>query len=495
MRHLLHAALVCGIASAVSTAEAKTIRVPGSFPSINAALTNADYGDTVLVSPGRYRENVTLVQGVVLMGTNPLECIIDGMRKGPAVYAVTGSEIARMTITNGIDGVLCENASPYIHNNWIIDNEGAGIGAFIALPQIYNNIVYGNRWSGMLIWGAKSLDTRVEQNVVLRNGYSGLTLKGPSRIVARNNIFMGNHEYGIYSDPASGQSQIIYNNIYKNVIPFNRYTKINKTNVSYEPMFLNPSLSSPNFFCAAKSPMIRRGYGQLDIGLLAKDVRVEVDGDRDNDGIADSKDVCPDLPEDMDGFDDGDGCPDYDNDNDGIQDAKDKCPNDAEDKDGFQDEDGCPDNDNDNDGIPDSRDRCPDQPENMNGIKDDDGCPDQQVVAPEDNFVLDGVNFRTGSAELTEESYEKLDFVFEQLAKYPDRRFEISGHTDNTGSDRINIKLSHDRATTVREYLVNRGIEGGRLVAKGYGSSRPKADNKTAAGRAINRRIEFYRIK
>jgi outer membrane protein OmpA-like peptidoglycan-associated protein len=85
--------------------------------------------------------------------------------------------------------------------------------------------------------------------------------------------------------------------------------------------------------------------------------------------------------------------------------------------------------------------------------------------------------------------------VYEQLAKYPDRRFEISGHTDNTGSDRINIKLSHDRANSVREYLINRGVEGRRLVAKGYGSSRPKADNKTAAGRAINRRIEFYRIK
>jgi outer membrane protein OmpA-like peptidoglycan-associated protein len=201
------------------------------------------------------------------------------------------------------------------------------------------------------------------------------------------------------------------------------------------------------------------------------------------------------LPEDTDGFQDDDGCPDYDNDNDGIQDNKDKCVNDAEDKDGFEDEDGCPDNDNDRDGIPDSRDKCPNQPETMNGIKDDDGCPDAEVKAPEDNFVLDGVNFRTGSAEITEDSYEKLDMVYEQLAKYPDRRFEISGHTDNTGSDRINIKLSHDRANSVREYLINRGVEGRRLVAKGYGSSRPKADNKTAAGRAINRRIEFYRIK
>jgi OmpA-OmpF porin, OOP family len=495
MQKHLYAALLCGSLMGLNAVQAKTVRVPGDFPSINGALTSADYGDTVLVSPGRYYENVTLVQGVALLGTDPYKCIIDGMRRGPTVYAVTGSEVGRLTITNGVDGILCENASPYIHHNYIIDNEGAGIGAFIALPQIYDNVIYGNRWSGVLAWGAKSLDTRIEHNVILRSGYNGLTLKGPSRIVVRNNIIMENHEHGIFSDPAAGQSQVTYNNIYKNYLPFNRYTKINKTNLSLEPMFLEPGLAEPNFFCAAKSPMIRRGYGQQDIGLIAKEVVVQVDGDRDNDGIADSKDVCPDLAEDADGFQDDDGCPDYDNDNDGIQDSKDKCTNDAEDKDGFQDDDGCPDSDNDKDGIPDTQDKCPDQAENMNGIKDDDGCPDEVAKAPEDNFVLDGVTFRTGSAELTEESYSKLDMVYEQLAKYSDRRFEIAGHTDNTATDKINIKLSYDRANTVREYLVNRGIEGSRLIAKGYGSARPKADNKTAAGRSINRRIEFYRIK
>jgi OOP family OmpA-OmpF porin len=491
MQRYLYAALVCGSLWGLGAVEAKTIRVPGDFPTINAGLTSADYGDTVLASPGRYYENVTLVQGVVLMGTNQLECIIDGMRRGPAVYAVTGSEIGKFTITNGIDGILCENSSPYIHHCWILDNQGAGIGAFISLPQIYNNVIYGNRWSGILAWGAKSLDTRIENNVVIRNGYSGFTLKGPCRIVVRNNIIQENREYGIYSDPASGQSQIIYNNIYKNVIPFNRYTKINKTNISHDPLFLSPGLGDPNYFVAAKSPMVRRGYGQVDIGLLAKDQVVSVDGDRDNDGIVDSKDVCPDLAEDMDGFQDDDGCPDYDNDNDGIQDSKDKCVNEPEDKDGFEDQDGCPDPDNDKDGVPDVRDNCPD----VAGDAAHNGCPYKAPTKLEDNFILEGVNFRTGSAELTEESYGKLDEVYEQLAKYSDRKYEIAGHTDNTASDRINIKLSLDRANAVREYLVNRGVEGSRLVAKGYGSSRPKADNKTAAGRGINRRIEFYRIK
>jgi OmpA-OmpF porin, OOP family len=127
--------------------------------------------------------------------------------------------------------------------------------------------------------------------------------------------------------------------------------------------------------------------------------------DTDGDGILDSTDKCPTDPEDKDGFEDEDGCPDFDNDQDGIPDVEDKCPNEPgpaenqgcpiqdrdhdgiadnvdkcpdqpEDKDGFQDEDGCPDPDNDQDGIPDVSDKCPNEPEDKDGFQDDDGCPD-----------------------------------------------------------------------------------------------------------------------
>ncbi len=98
--------------------------------------------------------------------------------------------------------------------------------------------------------------------------------------------------------------------------------------------------------------------------------------DSDHDGIPDKEDLCPNEAEDMDGFQDQDGCPDIDNDGDGIYDAVDKCPNVAEDKDGFQDQDGCPDLDNDNDGIPDLQDKCPNEPEDKDGFEDYDGCPD-----------------------------------------------------------------------------------------------------------------------
>ena len=100
------------------------------------------------------------------------------------------------------------------------------------------------------------------------------------------------------------------------------------------------------------------------------------DSDNDNDGIKDADDKCPNEAEDMDGFEVEDGCPDTDNDNDGILDADDKCPDEAEDKDGFEDEDGCPDNDNDADGVPDVDDKCPTEAEDMDEFEDEDGCPD-----------------------------------------------------------------------------------------------------------------------
>lgn len=98
--------------------------------------------------------------------------------------------------------------------------------------------------------------------------------------------------------------------------------------------------------------------------------------DKDHDMILDRDDICPDVAEDIDGYEDSDGCPDLDNDHDGIPDSEDSCPNLAEDMDGYEDLDGCPDFDNDGDGIPDSLDRCPMEPEDRDGYNDGDGCPD-----------------------------------------------------------------------------------------------------------------------
>jgi OmpA-OmpF porin, OOP family len=220
-----------------------------------------------------------------------------------------------------------------------------------------------------------------------------------------------------------------------------------------------------------------------------------VDKDTDGDGIPDSSDKCPNEPEDKDGFQDEDGCPDPDNDGDGILDKDDKCPNEPEDKDGFQDEDGCPDPDNDGDGIPDTNDKCPNEPETVNGYQDSDGCPDE-VPAALKKFtgVIQGINFKTGSASITKDSHKVLDKAVQVLVDYPDVRMEVGGHTDNVGKEEFNKELSQKRAESVKEYLVGKGISSDRLTAVGYGMEKPLTSNKTKADKAKNRRTEFTLI-
>jgi outer membrane protein OmpA-like peptidoglycan-associated protein len=218
--------------------------------------------------------------------------------------------------------------------------------------------------------------------------------------------------------------------------------------------------------------------------------------DKDNDGIPDSKDKCPNEPEDKDGFQDEDGCPDPDNDGDGVPDNLDSCPNEPEDKDGFQDDDGCPDPDNDGDGIPDAKDKCPNEKETINGYKDDDGCPDQgkpQVVVTRDKIViLKNVFFATGRAKIRPVSYSLLNQVALILKAHPKiKGVRIEGHTDNRGNRAYNKKLSQSRAESVRTYLIGRGIAADRLYAMGYGPEKPIAENKSAKGRAKNRRVDF----
>jgi OOP family OmpA-OmpF porin len=222
------------------------------------------------------------------------------------------------------------------------------------------------------------------------------------------------------------------------------------------------------------------------------------DGDRDGDGILDSHDKCPDDPEDRDGFQDTDGCPDPDNDKDGILDKDDQCPNDPEDKDGFEDQDGCPDPDNDKDQIPDVTDKCPNDPETYNGFEDEDGCPDKGKVIIEgsDIMILDKVLFQTGSAEILAESFPIIDAVATTLKHHPEFLVvEVAGHADERSNDDFNLKLTQDRARSVVEAMVQRGVERPRLVSQGYGEYCPVDPGHNMAAWDKNRRVEFKVVK
>jgi outer membrane protein OmpA-like peptidoglycan-associated protein len=109
---------------------------------------------------------------------------------------------------------------------------------------------------------------------------------------------------------------------------------------------------------------------------------------------------------------------------------------------------------------------------------------------PVKNFILEGCNFETGKADLTEDSYKVIDELVDYLIRKDDERIELGGHTDNVGNAKSNQILSEARANTVRTYLIAKGIDPARITAKGYGLSRPIASNKTADGRAQNRRTE-----
>jgi len=109
---------------------------------------------------------------------------------------------------------------------------------------------------------------------------------------------------------------------------------------------------------------------------------------------------------------------------------------------------------------------------------------------PAKSFVLDNCNFDNGKATLQESSFTVLDELVAFLNRKDDERIELGGHTDNVGSAPSNMKLSLDRANTVRDYLISKGIDPNRITARGYGSTKPIAENKTAAGRAENRRTE-----
>ncbi len=270
--------------------------------------------------------------------------------------------------------------------------------------------------------------------------------------------------------------------------------------------------------------------------------------DTDSDGLYDDVDTCVIDPEDIDSFEDTDGCPDTDNDRDGILDVSDGCPNEAEDKDNFADADGCPDPDNDKDGllddddacpnepgtlatkgcpdtdgdslvdtvdscpteagplntngcpdrdgdrVPDTRDKCPDQPADPRVDPErSDGCPARVFVSLEKIEILEKIYFDTGKTTIKKQSYPLLEEIAQVLNSNLDiLSVEIAGHTDSVGKDSANLTLSQGRADAVAVHLAKLGrVEPKRLTSVGYGETKPIDTNATDPGRGNNRRVEF----
>jgi OOP family OmpA-OmpF porin len=204
--------------------------------------------------------------------------------------------------------------------------------------------------------------------------------------------------------------------------------------------------------------------------------------DTDGDGVADNDDKCPNTPAGV--RVDASGCP-VDSDGDGVADYQDKCPNTPA---GVKvDANGCP-LDRDGDGVSDDQDRCPDRP----GPASNKGCP--EIKAEQKKILNEAtkyINFDFNKATLKTSSYPRLEQMVQILNEYPDYSLSIAGHTDSKGDDNYNLRLSYERAAAARKYMVSKGIPAERIESRGYGESKPIADNKTAAGQALNRRVDF----
>lgn len=204
--------------------------------------------------------------------------------------------------------------------------------------------------------------------------------------------------------------------------------------------------------------------------------------DADGDGVEDSKDKCPNTPSGTPV--DANGCP-LDSDGDKVPDNLDKCPNTPAGT--VVDVNGCP-ADRDGDGVANEADKCPDTP----GPASNNGCPEvKEETKKRLNFATRGIYFETGRATIKPVSFPKLDEIVSIINEYPDYNLRLSGHTDAVGSDLSNMILSQARVNAVKAYLVGKGVAENRLEAKGYGETMPIATNKTAVGRAQNRRVEM----
>ena len=196
-----------------------------------------------------------------------------------------------------------------------------------------------------------------------------------------------------------------------------------------------------------------------------------------------------------------------DKDGDGSPDNVDKCPDRPEDKDGFEDADGCPDIDDDGDGVLDIADKCPKEKETRNGFEDEDGCPDQ-IPAEIDKIkgTIEGLIYAEGETVVRDSAQPHIKKIAAVMQAHPSIKIVLVGYTDNQEAkafatpeqgkpppdiDSLATDLSHARAEAVKEALLAQGIAAQRIIVEGAGAEDPVADNATQRGRLANRRVQL----
>ncbi len=195
-----------------------------------------------------------------------------------------------------------------------------------------------------------------------------------------------------------------------------------------------------------------------------------------------------------------------DRDHDGIPDSKDNCADRPEDKDGFEDDDGCPDIDNDGDRVLDVADKCPTMQETYNGFDDEDGCPDT-VPADLDQLrgTIAGLIYAEAETQVRRSAHPAIANIAKIMKAHPSIRIVVIGHTDDREAKQfadpvngekpdiaaLSVDLSRARGMMVRQAIADEGIEPSRIDVEGKGSEEPLVDNTTRRNRLANRRVEI----
>ncbi|HEX4375199.1 MAG TPA: OmpA family protein, partial [Puia sp.] len=385
-------------------------------------------------------------------------------------------------------------------DNWSNPKKGSLIGFSANITDFSQPLSIGNSFKGnnynpgfsIMYWKGllTRLDLSVRYNGVFTDYTKSASTNSPSyanefelslhgRALTDNHLFQPFITAGIgvggyggrwapYA-PLGGGLQFNLQSITYIFLQLNYRASLNKNNLDnnlFYSLGITENISKPKMRPAPKTVMIPA---------------VEPPKDTDGDGIPDKDDKCPNQF----GYARYNGCPIPDTDGDGINDEEDKCPTVA----GVAKYHGCPIPDTDGDGINDEEDRCPTIP----GVKENQGCPlvKEEILR---RVIYDAKNifFATGSFKLLPKSYRPLNEVAKILKEDANLKLDISGYTDNMGKPEKNQALSEKRANAVMTYLKEKGaVQDGRLTAAGYGETHPIATNKTAKGRAQNRRVEL----
>jgi hypothetical protein len=292
----------------------KTLVVPKDYEDIETAIEKANGGDTVFVTNGTYNEQLVMRDSIILIGEDMLKTVIFGDMNHPVIKGADFSRVENLTIREGGTGILCDNKRMIIEKCFITENKQTGIHCLINLPLIRNCIISRCKWTGVFCESVQSFKFAFEHNVLGENGYCGLMLAGKSNILVQNNVFYNNRQYGLWVGQEARKSRIVHNCLANNRTSFNNYAVVNNTNIATDPGFAPKAPNTYDYTPLDIGPLKGMGTEESSIGLTAEKIVRKTGPDSDADGIPDEIDKCPGIPEDYNGVEDKDGCPDFGND-------------------------------------------------------------------------------------------------------------------------------------------------------------------------------------